>query len=154
MGFFREINGDLIKLAKEGNFDVIAHGCNCFCTQKKGLAKQMAKEFKTHTFEGESEDYYGVYNKLGTIDFEEFTIKENILFVVNCYTQYNYTGNKKNLHYLALSLCLEKLNHQFKNKHIGLPRIGSGLARGDWSIIKAMIKTKLKDCNVTIVNYE
>ena len=26
---YEEIQGDLIKLALEGNFDVIAHGCNC-----------------------------------------------------------------------------------------------------------------------------
>jgi O-acetyl-ADP-ribose deacetylase (regulator of RNase III) len=26
------IDGDLIKLAKEGKFDVIAHGCNCHST--------------------------------------------------------------------------------------------------------------------------
>lgn len=26
------INDDLIDLAKNGNFDVIIHGCNCFCT--------------------------------------------------------------------------------------------------------------------------
>lgn len=26
---YQEIDGDLIQLALEGNFDVIAHGCNC-----------------------------------------------------------------------------------------------------------------------------
>jgi O-acetyl-ADP-ribose deacetylase (regulator of RNase III) len=26
----RYIDGDLVKMAKEGKFDVIAHGCNCF----------------------------------------------------------------------------------------------------------------------------
>ena len=29
---YQEIEGDLIKLAQEGKFDVIAHGCNCFCS--------------------------------------------------------------------------------------------------------------------------
>ncbi len=26
----RYVDGDLVKMAKEGKFDVIAHGCNCF----------------------------------------------------------------------------------------------------------------------------
>ena len=26
----RYVDGDLLKLADEGHFDVIAHGCNCF----------------------------------------------------------------------------------------------------------------------------
>ncbi len=32
------INGDLIDLAKNGNFDVIIHGCNCFRTMGVGIA--------------------------------------------------------------------------------------------------------------------
>lgn len=26
---YQEVDGDLIELAKKGEFDVIAHGCNC-----------------------------------------------------------------------------------------------------------------------------
>jgi O-acetyl-ADP-ribose deacetylase (regulator of RNase III) len=33
------IKGDLIQLAKDGKFDLIVHGCNCFCTMGK-LMKQ------------------------------------------------------------------------------------------------------------------
>ena len=43
-----EIKGDLIELAKAGEFDVIAHGCNCFNAQKSGIARQMAEEFQTN----------------------------------------------------------------------------------------------------------
>ena len=32
------IKGDLIKLAQKGKFDIIAHGCNCFCTMGAGIA--------------------------------------------------------------------------------------------------------------------
>ena len=42
---YNEINGDLIKLALEGKFDVIAQGCNCFCTMSAGIAPQMTKVF-------------------------------------------------------------------------------------------------------------
>ena len=30
------IKGDLIKLFKDKHFDVLIHGCNCFCTMGKG----------------------------------------------------------------------------------------------------------------------
>ena len=30
----RYIDGDLIKMAQNGDFDVIAQGCNCFCVMK------------------------------------------------------------------------------------------------------------------------
>lgn len=42
---YEEIEGDLIALAKQGLFDVIAHGCNCFCTMRAGIAPQMVKAF-------------------------------------------------------------------------------------------------------------
>ena len=45
------------------------------------------------------------------------------------------------------------MNHIFKGKHIGLPKIGSHLAGGDWEIIKDIIKEELKDCKITIVIY-
>ena len=39
------IKGDLIKLALTGNFEVIAHGCNCMCTMGAGIAKTIKSEF-------------------------------------------------------------------------------------------------------------
>ena len=39
------IKGDLIKLALIGNFEVIAHGCNCMCTMGAGIAKTIKSEF-------------------------------------------------------------------------------------------------------------
>lgn len=36
------ITGNLIKLAINGDFDVIIHGCNCFCKMGAGIAKQIA----------------------------------------------------------------------------------------------------------------
>ena len=39
------IKGDLIQLAKNGEFDVIIHGCNCFCTMGAGIAKTIKDIF-------------------------------------------------------------------------------------------------------------
>lgn len=159
---FKEVEGDLIKLAKQGKFDVIAHGCNCFCVQGAGIAKQMAKEFKTNTFKLEESKYKGDFNKLGCIDFKvntytggsnEFDFFEFDLTVVNCYTQFYYgRSSNRNIDYDALSLCLKKINHTFKGKKIGLNQIGCGLAGGDWNTVRNMVLMYLPDCDVTVVN--
>lgn len=39
------VHGDLIQLALAGQFDVIIHGCNCFCTMGAGIAKAIRQEF-------------------------------------------------------------------------------------------------------------
>jgi O-acetyl-ADP-ribose deacetylase (regulator of RNase III) len=165
---FNEIEGDLIKLAKEGKFDVIAHGCNCFCVMGAGLAPQMAKAFGADTFYLEGDEYKGDINKLGQIEFEKVYIKDGVvdyiehedhkpLAVVNCYSQYDITGRRSgqiDLDYGALGLCFKKMNHIFAGKHIGLPEIGCHLAGGDWKIVEEMIRAAFTKCDVTIVHYK
>jgi O-acetyl-ADP-ribose deacetylase (regulator of RNase III) len=160
---YNEINGDLIKLALEGKFDVIAHGCNCFCTMGAGIAPQMAKAFGCDKYPMEKSSLKGDINKLGCIDWKEyegFDLKsEYILYVINAYTQYGFGSNHSNgtqtpLDYEALTLCMRKINHVFKGQHIGLPQIGCGLAGGNWFVVKQIIQTELKDCDVTVVIFK
>lgn len=176
---YKEVEGDLIKLAKLGNFEVIVHGCNCFCRMKSGVAPQMAEAFGCNEFPLEQKYYEDVYeekflthnegniNKLGQIDFKEIHIDNNLhwsLIVVNAYTQYKikkfndfdypYTTTENPFDYAAFTLCMRKINHTFKKQHVGMPKIGSHLAGGDWSIIKKIIQNELKDCDVTIVIYK
>ena len=68
---YEEVEGNLITLAKEGKFDVICQGCNCFNMQGVGISGIMSKEFETNNFELEQSGK-GDYNKLGQIDYEEF----------------------------------------------------------------------------------
>jgi O-acetyl-ADP-ribose deacetylase (regulator of RNase III) len=160
---YQEIEGDLIEYAKQGMFDVITHGCNCICTMGAGIAPQMAKAFGCNKFEMEL--WGPVFEKLGNIDYQTLVLGEHTIWnlldyknnrnepeltVVNSYTQYT---PGKNLDYEALTLCMRKINHVFKGKHIGLPQIGAGLAGGDWEIIKQIIQKELKDCKITIVIY-
>jgi O-acetyl-ADP-ribose deacetylase (regulator of RNase III) len=164
---YKEIEGDLIKLAQRGKFDVIAHGCNCFCQMGAGIAPQMAKAFACNDPEkyyGESTDRKGDMTKLGNIEeYSWFVFDEEVscclLSVVNAYTQYKYgrnhkDGDKNPVDYAAIEMCMKKINYRFKGKHIGLPKIGAGLAGGDWERIKRIIQTELKDCKVTVVIYK
>lgn len=170
---YKEIEGDLIDLAKNGTFDVVAHGCNCFSRMKRGIAPQMAKAFGCDKFELEDSFYAGKIDKLGRIDFQalrrynfklppflknaltypEYEKNEQILYVVNAYTQFDWDSRGKPLDYEALTLCMRKINIIFSGKHIGLPKIGAGLAGGDWLLIKSIINMELSDMDVTVVNY-
>jgi O-acetyl-ADP-ribose deacetylase (regulator of RNase III) len=153
---YKEIKGDLIAMAKEGRFDVIVHGCNCFCTMGAGIAPQMAKAFGVDQFSLERRKYYEDINKLGQIDWGNRLLPiGRTLSIVNAYTQYHY-GHKYGvpIDYDALTLCMRKINHVFKGKHIGLPQIGCGLAAGDWNIVKNIIITELKDMEVSVIIYK
>jgi O-acetyl-ADP-ribose deacetylase (regulator of RNase III) len=154
------IKGDLVALGKEGKYDVIAHGNNCFCEQGRGIAKHFAREFKTDDpslYRLENERYKGDINKLGQMEYRHHTLesdKSRSVIVVNLYTQYRYGTKQINIDYDALRLCLRKVGFRFKGKSIGLPKIGAGLAGGDWQIILRMIRQELSECTVTIVEYE
>ena len=83
---FTMVDGDLIKLAFKGEFDVIVHGCNCFCVQGAGIAWQMAKHFFTDDYkEGytlEGIEYKGDINKLGNIQHVTYkvdTVKRQLM---------------------------------------------------------------------------
>lgn len=168
---YQEIYGDLIELTKQGKFNVIAHGCNCFCTMGAGIAVPMKEAFGCDHFNLEDNHFQGDINKLGQIDFRNilYNTKTTRLlmgyslpkpdyivefFVVNAYTQYHWDRNTKPFDYDAFTLCMRKMNHTFKGMHIGLPQIGSHLAGGDWELIKVIIQKELKDCEVTIVIFK
>lgn len=172
---YNEVKGDIISLALEGKFDVVVHGCNCFCVMGAGLAPQMVQAFNVDKFPMEGKEHMGDINKLGTIDYQPQLLVNKVaypysakrlilnqglpysqLIVVNAYTQYD-TRSKENLSpvdYEAITLCMRKMNVEFQNLHIGLPFIGAGLAGGDWNKINTIIKQELKDCDVTIVEYQ
>jgi len=150
----RERDGDLIKLAQDGHFDIITHGCNCWCRMGAGIAPQIKEAFPS-AWEADKETDSGDIQKLGTFIVGKEYVKGNkTLRVVNAYTQYRYDQYSKPLDYEALTLCMRKINHQFKGMSIGLPKIGAGLAGGDWNRIKKIIETELNTMDVWIVNYK
>lgn len=154
---YTEVDGDLIKLAINGKFDVIAHGCNCLSTMGAGIAVPMKQQFGCDKFKMELMGPNIL--KLGNIDYETQVINNHKITIVNAYTQYKYGRNhkdgvKKPFDYQAFTLCMRKMNIVFKGKHIGLPKIGSDLAGGNWEEIKTIIQQELTDCKVTVVRYK
>lgn len=127
---------------------VIAHGVNCMGAFNAGIAKQIRHLFppaylayleKTH-----SEGW-----KLGDVQFVPIT--ENRV-VANCATQKGYGYNRENTTYLdydaiALvfdTLCLYSVDN---NVAISIPRIGAGLAGGDWDKINHILQQVVSGYN-------
>lgn len=154
MGSFKEIDGDLISLALQGEFDMIAHGCNCFCRMKSGIAKTIS-EIIPDAVKADNRTHSGDVSKLGTYTVG-LILKDTMVIgkVLNCYTQYNYGTDKQYADYVAINKVMNKINREHKGMSIGLPLIGCGLAGGDWEHIKNILKSQLSDMDVTIVHYK
>lgn len=155
----KEVKGNLISLAKEGQFDVIIHGANCFHTMGAGIAKSIKKEFPK-AFEADKETNFGDRNKLGTISLATFQINEeaDFLTVINAYTQFGIRqhGYSSPIDYTAVDNCFYEIQKQFGYKHLrfGIPKIGAGLAGGDWEVISRIIENYLGQEDLTLVVLE
>lgn len=151
---YKEKQGDLIALAKRGDFDVIVHGCNCQNIMGAGIAKQIADKFPEAYHQDTLHHLsLGSINSLGTLSVSKIHLPKNLnpISIVNAYTQYK---PGKNLDIAALILCLRKINLAYKGCDIGLPQIGCGIAGGKWKQVKDIIQRELVDCNVTVVIYK
>lgn len=145
------IEGDLIQLAKNGKFDVIVHGCNCFNTMGAGIAK-MIKENFIGAWKADQKTKKGDKSKLG--NYTSYIKSQNgkTLRIINAYTQYTY-GGKSPVDYDAIRECFKKINSRYKGKKVGIPKIGAGLAGGNWKQIEKIIDEEAKDLKLTCVIY-
>ena len=146
------IKGDLITLALEGKFDVIVHGCNCFCTMSAGIARAIQDEFP-EAYAADLVTIKSDRNKLG--DFSFATVKRNghEITIVNGYTQFHFHGESVLADYEAVQRLFKKVKLRFSGKRIGYPKIGSGLAGGDWERISQIIDKELAGENHSLVVY-
>jgi len=142
------IDGDLIKLAQAGEFNVIIHGCNCWNTMGSGIAAQIRKVFP-RAFTEDYKTIRGDKDKLGTITIAKYDCCD----IVNAYTQFKF-GQGRHADYDAIRGCMKEIQRLYTGKKIGLPFIGAGLAGGDWNIISVIIEEELADEDITVVRFK
>jgi O-acetyl-ADP-ribose deacetylase (regulator of RNase III) len=132
----KTVKGDLLALAKEGQFDIIVHGCNCQNLMGAGIAKQIKEQFPD-AWLADQQTLKGDKNKLG-----HYTIgMGGRLVIINAYTQYSIarTAGEDVFDYRACYEVLLNISERFGKWRIGLPMIGMGLAGGDSTRIMAML---------------
>lgn len=149
----RYVDGNLLTLADNGDFDVIAHCCNCFCTMGAGIAPQIKMKYP-EAYAVDCATPKGDINKLGTLSH---TVNQTTPYVVNLYGMYDFRKSYPNevmVKYDSLRLSIRTMKEKFSGKRFGLPFIGAGLANGDWSIIEKIIEEEMRGEYVTIINYK
>lgn len=146
------ISGNLIKLALRGEFDVIVHGCNCFCTMGAGIAKDIKRVFP-EAYEADLATAKGDKRKLGTYSSATVVRQGHTITVVNAYSQFHYKGREGKADYAAIARVFEKIKADFSGKSIGYPLLGAGLAKGNWSTISKHIDAALAGEQHTLVKF-
>ena len=146
------IQGDLIQLALDGRFDVIIHGCNCYCAMGAGIAKAISATFP-EAYASDCETTPGDRYKLGRITTATVERNDHEITIVNGYIQYDWGGSGVLADYDAIRSVFREVKSQFSGKRIGYPKLGAGLARGDWTIIAAIIEEELESEDHTLVEF-
>ena len=144
--------GNLLRLALDGEFDVIVHGCNCFCAMGAGIAKQIRTTFP-QAYDADLATPSGDKSKLGTYSKAKVETKSGHFYVINGYTQYHYADDGVLADYKAIEKLFSRLKLDFNGKRIGYPKIGAGLAGGDWKAISKIIDNSLKGEDHTLVEF-
>lgn len=140
------VQGDLF----ESDADLIAHGCNCRNGFGSGVAFHMSQKYpkaKHYFHEKYEEDGW----KLGDVQFVKVFGKHD--YIANCATQHSFLPrNMCHVDYDAVRTCMEKVKEFAKAKslRIAMPKIGAGLAGGDWSKIEAILEDVFNDYDVSV----
>jgi len=146
------IQGDLLKLALMGEFDVVVHGCNCQCTMGAGIAKTI-KDLFPEAYRADCATRKGDQEKLGTVSYADIVRAGTSFTIVNAYTQFHWRGKGTNADYSAIRGAMIEVKRLFGGRRIGYPLIGAGFAGGDWNVIAPIIDEALTGENHTLVQY-
>lgn len=151
MPIIKNKTGNLVTALLNQNVDVLVHGSNCFCTFGAGIALEIKNKIP-NAYKADCATKYSDHTKLGSYSKYEFDNKT----VINMYTQYDYRGKGPNVNYDAIKSGFEKLNAEYKGKglKIGIPLIGAGLAKGDWSKLSKIINEATPNLNIILYEYK
>lgn len=135
-----ELQGDLL----QSDCNVICHVANCFHVMGAGIARQIKIKYPS-AYEADLRTPYGAFSKIGTVS----SAKVDNRLIFNCYAQWDYSSSEKQIEYGGLYQCLKAVSRfpddtgliQQAPFKIGMPRLGCGLAGGDWSVVKQIIET-------------
>ena len=140
-----KIKGDLFKSFAEKEFDLMVHGCNCFHSFGKGFAA-IVKHKYPQAYTADKKTAKGSRAKLGT--YSQAQTEHGT--IINLYSQYHYGFGTINCDYSAIKKGFISLNEEYENKSIAIPKIGAGLAGGDWEKIESIINSVTPNLNITL----
>ena len=157
MTHLKEMKGNLLDLAEQGEFDVIVHGCNCQNTMGSGIAKEIKERYPTAWIADccmHQEDLMNPIELLGNFSWTTDTgnvFRDRHKFkIVNAYTQLHYLPRgMDHFEYDSFRLILRKLRTVWPRYRFGFPYIGMGLAGGNSTLIMNMLMEFARDIEIT-----
>jgi O-acetyl-ADP-ribose deacetylase (regulator of RNase III) len=141
----KEIKGNLF----DGQYDILAHCANTYCTFGAGVAKQIKQRYpEAYEADLATKDLY-MDSKLGFYSVTD--VNDGKLTIVNIYGQIGIGNDgdplNRNVQYDLLFDAFYRLATQItktrpaQNVVIGVPMLGCGLAGGVWRIVEAILLT-------------
>ena len=132
------VKGDLLKTEIKG----IIHGCNSHGVMGSGVAKAIRDKYP-QAYRDYNDVYDGYGLDLGAI---VVSVQDDGKVIYNAITQKDYgrQADRVYVSYWAIAEAFRKIN-SWGIKEIAMPKIGAGLANGDWNVISAIIENTLID---------
>jgi len=145
------IDGDIFK----GKEDILVHGCNCMCVMGAGVARQIAKYYPL-AYNADKQTIRGDKLKLGSYTSWSgpHTLYDQNITIVNLYSQYIPAAYLKPFDPNAFAIGMSKIKRDFSDKTIAMPKIGAGLAGGDWIEIESMLNDIFLDKHIVVYVYD
>ncbi|QBX32792.1 hypothetical protein Asfd1_166 [Aeromonas phage Asfd_1] len=155
------VKGNAISLFLSGQYHMFAHGCNIFNRMGSGIAKEV-KERLPDLYKLDLGTVTGNRNKLGTA----MGVPVGKGHAFNMYTQATFWDPTDMLSYDAVRQCFAQVDQWVAQlnmcadhrenvpKTMCIPKIGAGLARGDWDKIEAIINEVTPNIDITVVEFD
>lgn len=140
----KHVSGNLITKALQGEYDVVVHGCNCYCNMGAGIALTIQRIWP-QALAADQRTKYGDASKIGTYSYATgFTRTSPVrtFHIINAYTQVGCNASKAVdlFEYDGFIDILNELRSNFPDARFGFPYIGMGLAGGDPERIIPMLE--------------
>lgn len=158
----KTVQGNLLDMFDSGEFDIIMHGCNCFCNMGGGIAAQIAARYP-EAQKRDNNTEPGDTSKLGTVDYvwmskwwvRLFPWLTKRKFIINAYTQYNpgADGNLDAVQQAFKSLAEGEDAMFLRGAKIGIPAIGCGIAGLDWANVETVMLAECSHLDITLVEF-
>ena len=137
-----EIQGDLLKT----DCKLIAHGVNCQGVMGSGVAEALANKFKglKTAYLQHCDLVFGGGGSASDMLGMNYIIDIDGKLISNCFIQQNYgRDGQVYLNYDALHHCVSALAIEMNEmglKELAIPKIGCGLAGGNWERVKKIFE--------------
>lgn len=148
------ISGDMIDMMKDPEQlkipTIFVHGCNCHLAMKSGIAGGISIHFPEAV---QADEWYYKYFKdnmdmLGNYSYINLSEGVSVSKLCNLYTQY-FPGADLRLDALEDAFRNIADDYGYEGYRLVFPKIGAGVAGGDWEVISRIIENTIDDGDFT-----